>query len=154
MEVSFHPIGEAEIQELLAELLPEDRQEIEAMGYSVEWGVRHSVEISIECVAVRGDGRLACLTGVAESTALAPRIFPWMLATELVLIDRKSCLKVSRKLINRWTGQYPYMTNWVDQRHTRAVNWLQWLGAKLTPEPYGPYQRPFYKFEFGDPECA
>lgn len=151
MKVSLGPITEADIAELLENLLPEDREEILAMGFEVEWGVRNTVETSIESMAIRGDGKLACLVGLCESSILAPRIYPWMLATEVAVIDKKNNLRISRDLIRLWTSEHPYMTNWVDQRHTRAVEWLKWLGAKLTPTTFGPYRRPFYKFEFGEP---
>lgn len=155
MEISLAPIAERDIEELLAGLLLEDRQEILALGFEPEWAVRNSVATSVECWAIRGDGRLACLTGVCEPLALDSRVYPWMLGTELLLQQPRKTLVLSRRFIRMWQRRYPYMANYVDKRHHRAVRWLTWLGAKLTLDPaFGPFRRPFYKFEFGEPPCA
>lgn len=154
VQISLAQVTEQDIEELLLGLLPEDRAEILAMGFEPGWGVRNSVETSLECVAIRESGRLAALFGISEPVALAdPR--PWLLGTSVMREHPVLLLWVSRKIIRRWQAMFPYMTNYVDARHCLATTWLRWLGATLTPEPeYGPYKRPFYKFEFGEPPCA
>lgn len=155
MEISLAPVTERDILELLSDLLPADRQEILAMGFEPEWAVRNSVATSLECVAFRGDGRLVCLTGVCEPLALDPKVYPWLLGTSLMLRLPRKVLVYSRKILDRWLSSHPYMCNYVDERHERAIRWLSWLGADLTLEPsFGPYSRPFYKFEFGELPCA
>lgn len=154
VQISLAPVSEEDMEELLPALLPEDSAEILAMGFSPEWGIRNSVETSLECVAIRESGRLAALFGVSEPIALAdPR--PWLLATAVIREHPIEFLWLSRKIISRWRGMFPYMVNYVDARHCRATTWLRWLGAELTLEPeFGPYRRPFYKFEFGEPPCV
>ena len=154
LQISLAPVSEQDIQDLLLDLLPEDGQEILAMGLAPEWGVRNSVETSIECVAIRESGRLVALFGVSRTAALAdPR--PWLLGTSLLRRHPVTFLVLSRKIIRRWRSMFPYMTNYVDARHCRATKWLEWLGAKLTLQPeFGPFRRPFYLFEFGEPPCA
>lgn len=155
VEISFAPVTEQDILELVERLLPADRLEILALGHDPEWAIRNSVATSDECGAIRGNGRLACLLGVCQPTALGPEHRPWLLSTEEILIHRVHCLRISRLVFNRWKAKYPYMVNWVDTRHTRAVNWLRWLGMEMDPpEPHGPFGRPFHRFYYGDPSCA
>lgn len=150
VQISLQPIEEQDIQDLLANLLPEDRVEILGMGVSPEWGIRNSVETSIESVAIRGDGELACLFGISDPLPLgAPR--PWLLGTPYMRKHPFKILWLSRRIVRRWQEVFPYMTGHVDARHCAAVTWLRWLGARLTLEPtFGPFQRPYYKFEFGE----
>jgi hypothetical protein len=155
MKISLAPVTDGDISELLEGLLPADRAEILALGHDPEWAIRNSVETSLECVAIRGDGRLACLTGVGKSAALDDAVYPWLLSTDMILLHPKHCLKMSKLILNRWLAVHPYMTNFVDVRHERAIRWLTWLGANLElVDQYGPFKRPFYKFSFGALPCA
>lgn len=155
MRISLAPVEEQDILELLENLLPADRQEILAMGFDPEWAIRNSVLTSLECVAIRGDGRLACLTGICETLALDPKVHPWLLSTDMILEFPRKTLVYSKRILSRWQLTHPYMTNYVDARHDRAIRWLVWLGARLTfEEHFGPYRRPFYKFEFGELPCV
>ena len=154
LQISLTPVSERDISDLLLDLLPEDRTEILAMGFNLEWGVRNSIETSLECVAIRGGDRLAAIFGVSQPIPLGdPQ--PWLLGTSLMRKHPLVLLRISRKIISRWQRMFPYMTNHVDARHCIAVTWLKWLGATLTLDPeFGPYKRPFYRFEFGEPPCA
>ena len=155
MEIKLKPIEDQDVEDLLADITSEDRAEILAMGVSPEWGVNNSLATAIESVAIRVDGPLGCLTGVSHGPGLAEWVVPWMLMTNHGRKYPISILRVSRKIIRRWQGEFPYMKNYVDSRHCAAVEWLAWLGADLTfVEHYGPFRRPFYKFEFGAPSCA
>jgi len=64
-------------------------------------------------------------------------------------------LKYSKLLLARWRARYPFMRNFVDARHTRALAWLRHLGAdfQFLPE-HGPYKKPFYLVTFGEDPCA
>lgn len=151
MKISLAPITQADEEELIRELLPADRDEILALGFDPAWGVRNSVAASIECVAFRGNGRLICLTGVTQPTALGDVYHPWLLGTELMLRVPKELLKCSRTILDRWIAQFGHLENYVDARHERAIRWLAWLGADFTfIEKHGALRRPFYKFQFGE----
>ncbi len=154
VQVSLAPVSDQDISDLLLDLLPEDRAEILAMGFSVDWGVRNSVETSLECVAIRGDGKLAALVGISQPVPLGD-IQPWLLVTPVMRQLPLWLLRLSKRIILRWKRMHPYLVNYVDARHCVAITWLSWLGAELTLEPeFGPFKRPFYKFEFGEPPCA
>lgn len=155
MELKYEAPTEWHIQALLADLAKDDEQELLAQGVRPEWGVRASIEQSSEVVAISNEGGLGCITGLVETSGLAPQVYPWLLGTNYMQKFPLQVMRVSRKLIRRWTSLHPYMYNYVDQRHTRAIAWLAALGATFEEIPaYGPYRRPFYKFTFGSPPCA
>lgn len=155
-KISFSLPTEADIEELVANIAPDDAQEILGMGVSPEWGICNSIENSVEVVAIRDPkGRLACIVGLMQSQDLVPVYSPWMIGTVSMQEYPIQVLRLSKKILGRWKAQHPYMENYVDSRHTRAIGWLRHLGAKfeLNPE-YGPYRRPYYKFTFGSEQWA
>jgi hypothetical protein len=149
VEISMEPT-EADIAELIQHILPADAVEVAATGLALEDAIRNSIAMSDEVYVIRGDGDLGSIIGIIGSDATAPAR-PWMLSTNKIVTRPKEVLKLSRAIFAQWSDRYGYMSNYVDQRHTRAVHWLRWLGARFTPETFGPYSRPFYLFEFGEP---
>lgn len=155
VQVEARAPTEQDILELVENLSKEDRAELLIQGVDPEWGVRHSIAGSVECVAVRGDGVLACITGIVPCEGLAEYASPWLLGTEFMQRYPRQVLRYSKLLLARWAPQYPFMFNYVDARYERAILWLRHLGAseEFLPE-HGPYKKPFYLFKFGDDSCA
>ena len=152
MDIKFQFPDEQDIQDLLANISEEDRLEILALGVDPEWGIRHSISISLDVISIRADGHLACIVGVAEEGELVSTVFPWLLGTPFMQKFPRKVLHFSRKILNHFKTTHPYMENYVDARHSRAIAWLSHLGATIHPsEPHGPYARPFHKFTFGEP---
>lgn len=146
---------EADIQELLLQLSLEDRRELLIQAVDPEWAIRHSIETSVEVVAVVHRGRVACITGVREEDGLAPSASPWLLGTPVMQRYPRLVMKYSRELLARWSARFPFMRNYVDARHLRALAWLRHLGANFEYLPeYGPYRVPFYLVTFGEDPCV
>lgn len=155
MNVELRQIRDEDIEELLENMLLADRAEVLALGHDLEWAVRNSVATSIESVAIRKNGRLGSLLGVARPLDLDETVAPWLLSTTFMLDNPKEVLRLSRVIFDRWSRTYPHMVNYVDVRHERAIRWLGWLGADFEYiDQHGPYKRPFYRFSFGEPQCA
>jgi hypothetical protein len=149
MAVSIRPTTEQDIEELASNLLPADRVEIEAMGLEPLAALKRSLGNSLECITFRWNGDLVTVVGVSQVLPLGD-INPWMISTPLILQHSRKVMGYSRTILDHWLAQHHYLTNVVDQRHTRAVRWLGWLGASFEPIPaFGPYRRPFFKFSFG-----
>ncbi len=150
MVVDFSQPNKFHAQELAASLSLEDRRELLAQGVEVEWAIWHSIQTSKEAVAIHVDDELVCITGLCVHENLGGGAYPWLLATPGMQCYPRLVLKYSRQLIKRWLQIEPYMTNYVDARHHRAISWLTHLGASLEYLPeHGIYRRPFYKFSFG-----
>jgi len=146
---------EEDILDLIKNISIEDKREILAQGVSVEWGVRHTLETSLEACAFRIEGKLAAMTGLCVNGVLVESVYPWLLGTPEMQKYPRLVLKYSRGILARWHAQYPCLTNYVDARHHRAIQWLTHLGARFEFIPeYGVYKRPFYKFSFGEEVCA
>jgi len=154
-QVSARPPTEEDIEWLAANLASEDRDELLIQGAEPKWAIRYSVAQSEECVAVFGNGELACITGVMADHGLTHKAVPWLLGTPFMQKYPREVLRFSKVLLTRWSARHPFMENYVDVRHERAIRWLTFLGAKreLVPE-YGAYKKPFYRFTFGEDPCA
>lgn len=152
MVIEFRQPDEHSVKELKDNMSREDRVELICQGISPEFGVDYSVQHSLEAVAIYVDGELTCITGLVIDDALGYEAYPWMLGTPALQKHPKKLMKYSNILIKRWLTKHPYLVNYVDARYTRAIRWLQHLGAKLEYLPeHGLYSRPFYKFTFGEP---
>ena len=87
--------------------------------------------------------------GITPPSILDEVAVPWMLTTAAVEKHPKTFMKESRALFEVFKQSFPRMRNYVDARNTVAVRWLQWLGFSVYyPEPFGPDEMPFHKFEF------
>lgn len=148
-EVSIVPATPEHIAPLIADMRPVERQEVVAatgrpLADSVAMSLRHSD------VAYAGtvDGDLVAVWGAGRLTPLSDVGVPWMLTTNKVL-DHKVLFLRSCDLHNILLPGYHRLRNWVDVRNTLSIRWLRWLGFDVsdTPEPFGPYSLPFYRFE-------
>lgn len=151
MDIEFKFPDELDILELAENISEEDRLEVLALGFNPRFALEHALEHAIEAVAIRKDGELACITGISLEDGLAGDVIPWLLSTTMMRNYRRKVLEFSTMLITRWRASHPYMENYVDARHVKAIAWLRHIGAQIHPsEPYGPYNRPFHKFTFGE----
>lgn len=76
---------------------------------------------------------------------------PWMVATNK--LDQKDVmvafLRRCREPLLAFMREFDILENYVDERNTRAIRWLQYMGFNVseTSEPYGALQMPFKRFE-------
>ena len=110
-------------------------------------GVRDSTICGVGCIRNKPIyifGVQEC-TGTALSSGVA---YGWLLTTTAVddhkLAFWRSCKEWLPILLGRWAG----LTNYIDNRHTKAIEWAERLGFRLDPpKPWGLYQMPFRRFE-------
>lgn len=92
------------------------------------------------------DGVPVCMFGVAEFSEGKGR--PWMIGTDHLNRYPFIFLSHCRGCLDQMLEHYPYLENYADQRNTRALAWLRWLGFTFDdPEPMGPFGLPFIRFE-------
>lgn len=73
----------------------------------------------------------------------------WILGTNLVDRHARAFLAQTNKEFLDVKAMHPILFNFVDVRNRRAVRWIKWLGFEMQgPIPYGPFKKPFYRFEW------
>ena len=89
-----------------------------------------SVLVSRWSVAMRIDGVLACIIGLAVTgTVLTPVGIPWMLGTPLVPRHGRTLTRLAQRYIPRMLATTPHLMNTVHARNTVAVRWLSATGS-------------------------
>jgi hypothetical protein len=149
--VQIEEVSETNFQYLVDNICEDDRREVLGLGHSVEWGLRHSIDTSIETACITWNGIPVLILGVGQMNPLDDEYNPWLIATDELPKHPVKVMKYSFKILKAWLDKYGKLVNYVDSRHERAVQWLQLLGATLEPAPdHGPYRRLYYKFTFGE----
>jgi hypothetical protein len=94
------------------------------------------------------DGKAIGLFGVGAKSALSDEGYPWLLATDELEDISLTFLRQSKKCIEMMLSRHSFLENYVDERNSVSVKWLEWCGFKLDePKPYGLEGRPFRRFE-------
>lgn len=140
----------ADIAELVANLRPLDRQELEASNAGdLHDAVRRALAVSPHRWAMEVDGALALLGGVAPVSLLGGIGSPWLLGTTVLERRGGVLTRVCLGYRDLALGLYPVLVNYVDARNTTSIRWLRRLGFSIAdePVPYGPKGQPFYRFE-------
>lgn len=150
MEIEFTQPNTFDIEQCVSFLNYEDRNELLAIGVEPSWGIQHSVDITPNSMVVRVNSCVACIVGLTLENSLGlevPR--PWLFGTPYLFKDHRTFVRSTRKVLDFWLSEFPEISNYVDTRNLRAIQWLKHFGAEFgEPEPYGPYARPFLKFTF------
>lgn len=142
----------ADIDALVANLRPLDKQELEATHPDNLYdAVRHAVHISKHRWAAEINGELALIGGVCEVSLLCGVGSPWLLGTRVLDAHRKSLTKIAVQYRDIARTLFPYLINYVDARNDKSIRWLKRIGFTVAehPIPYGIKKMPFYKFELG-----
>ena len=114
-------------------------------------------QVMIDCVRFSthawvglADGEYVCIFGVSPVNILAGQGAPWMIGTHGVELHQFAFLRRCRWCVRIMKGIYNHLSNYVDVRNERAIEWLKWLGATFDePAPHGAQGLPFMRFEMG-----
>ena len=88
-----------------------------------------------------------CMFGVVRSSYLGGAGRPWMVGTDLLDRYDKIFLRRCRGEVAEMFKHFERLENYVDQRNTKAIKWLRWLGFSFgEPQPMGPFNMLFIKF--------
>jgi hypothetical protein len=152
MKAELVPAQIEHIPAIAADMREADREELRAAWCLTPLdcmfhGLAHSEKAWVGFI----DGEPVCMFGVVASSILGNVGRPWMVGTKqldehpLVFLrrcKREGCLREMRE-------RFDVLTNYVDARNTRAIQWLVWLGFEIStnPQKIGPYKMPFFKFE-------
>jgi hypothetical protein len=136
---------------LAPRLRPEDVAEVKAYsGRDAYHTLSLGLHVSDQCwTMVSDDDEPAGMFGVVKSQLPGAGLV-WMLCTPLVPENSMTFLKECRR--GGWTNKlhrsYPILWNYVDERNTKHVNWLRWMGFSfiMRHPKFGFEQRPFLEF--------
>lgn len=151
--IVVRPMNAGDIPGVVASARHADIEELlDGAGATVEQtlsaGLQHSVRCSL-IVARAQDGEevpLAAFGDVCHSP-LGGIGVPWLVSTDHITSHARGFLKVCRPLVADMLTRHITLTNWVDDRNTAAIRWLQWLGFDMSePMPAGVRGLPFRQF--------
>jgi hypothetical protein len=127
-----------------------DRAEIKAScgGVHPVTVLIESFESSLKCWSVTKSGALAFIFGVAPMVGHPTVGVPWMLATPVVDECPKAFTRTGLAFVEEMQKIFPMLTNCTDQRNTKVLRWLKWMGFELKKviQEYGVGKLPFIQF--------
>lgn len=137
------------VEELLADIRPHDKEDLEACGHDAAFVIIGSIKTSEETMVYRGeDGKLLCLFGKGLPSWEAPGRQIWMLGTnEINKGYVKSVLfKEARRVLKEWLIKHGIVHNVVYEKNMTSVKYLSRLGARWLPEALVNDGKKFFEF--------
>jgi len=94
------------------------------------------------------DGEPVCMFGVAPGVILGDVGHPWMVGTDRLDRHPFVFLRRCKGCVREMLAAFSTLENYVHQENRRALQWLMWLGFKVSipGEPMGPFGASFCHF--------
>lgn len=142
------------VVELLADIRPADRLELEAIrGWTVEHELINAIDSSARARACICDGKVLAIFGDAPHDEVHG--LPWMVSSTWIETHRRAFLAECVDVVADMRTRHQKLINFADVRNTHAVRWLKWLGFTFLPAiPYGVNNELFYPFQMEGTACA
>ena len=133
---------------------PEDAAEVMAShGLSPVEAIIESWANSKEAWTVRFNGEVAAMYGIVLTpwgTALTPVAVGWLLTTTAVDRHPVTFFKESKRIVKELAERYGVLTNFVDARYGKALNWARRLGFDVQQViTFGRNGEPFNPISYG-----
>lgn len=143
------PASIHDIPFLAANAREADAAELMAVcGMTPEEAMTQGLENSIQAWTGLIDGVPCCMFGVARVDWSNEMGACWMTGTDLIDRHPLVFLRGSRVAFGEMLKLFPALCNYVDSRHSKAIQWLRWLGAEIRePQAYGLAGLPFHFFK-------
>lgn len=137
----------ADIDALAGNLRRRDSDEVLAAGFPSERdALEYSFSRSEVRLTVERDGVPLAMFGLVPGPEGAPAC-AWLLGAQGLGAIKKSFVKLARITLDIFLANYPVIYNYVDERYTDTIRWLEACGARFEPPaPYGALGRPFQRF--------
>lgn len=148
-QVTFVDPTEDHLKYIADNMNPFDAQEVKAVDGSSPLEALHlSVSMADEAKVVLLDGEPQLCFGVGSVDELPFVGIPWMLSTGKLYEWGETFNQHAFAVVERWSDEYPVLTNMTDARHHKAHRWLLKLGFQIVEcvPDFGPERRPFYRF--------
>lgn len=145
----FREVREGDVPFLAKRLREADKAEVLCMFESVEHALYQSVAATPSPVigCLKETGEPGAIFGVSPSQLRVDMGVPWFLGTEDAERYPRAFIRQSRTWLSAMEEQYPILSNYVDSRNTKRLEWLRWLGFEFgAVTPFGADQVPFIHF--------
>jgi hypothetical protein len=147
--VVVRPATDDDSPYLAVHLREQDKAEVMASaGMEPLWAIENSRLHSRATFVVEYEGNPALIFGVSDLEGSPGEGCIWMLGTDDIQKFSRKFLRYSRKYLKELCAPYDLVTNYVDERNTVSIRWLQSLGAVFIHrhESFGVDQLPFLEF--------
>jgi hypothetical protein len=147
--LSLQPSVVSDAEFIARHMRPEDVQEIDAAsGCSPESALLAGLQFSDVCLTVHSDEPIAMMGVGASPNPSVGAI--WMLSTPALERHATEFLRANKRtaVLDNFHRLYPVLWNHVDERNTKHIRWLKWLGFTfIMRHPFhGLQRRPFLEF--------
>lgn len=80
----------------------------------------------------------------------------WLVGTDVIFDHPVVFVQRTREWLDKFHEDYDVLTNLIDERNTRHLQWLQWMGFKFIRRvpSFGAENRPFIEFVSVNLECV
>jgi hypothetical protein len=152
-EVKIRPVQDGDALVLYCNMRQEEIDEISASHGDVKKAILDSISVSEECWSMVIDGQLIAIWGVVRSPyglgCLSDGVC-WMVPTKTVGRYKKTFWRECKRVIPDMVKRWGILTNAIDCRHTRAIEWGRRLGFKFaSPTSFGVEGRDFMMYSIG-----
>jgi len=154
-DVAYYPAGPEHVDAVLAELRPQDHEELLASGGpDIRGTLLRGLTMSDEAmVAIDVYGRTLCVFGICPVNLMSDEAAPWLIGTVHLEQHTATLARVGRMYVRRWAAVYRRLSNHVDARNKWSIVWLKRIGFKMDKaQPFGVAQMPFHRFWMGQPD--
>lgn len=139
-----------DIPHLATDMRPEDIAEVKAYsGLCPLMALSLAIVSSKKCFTIVNDKDEVCgMYGIVQDPMYHESAKIWMLASPKILLERSSFIRQCRSYIDAIQEDYKLLYNYVDERNTVHIRWLEWCGFRIINrcENFGAQGKPFLHF--------
>lgn len=150
MIITFEPATLDHAHAIAAHARKADTDELWTQARATPYqSMRKGIKLTRSATTALMDGEPIAMFGVTPISLLKGWGIPWMVGSTLMdgMAVKRGLLRDARRYFVMWQQGYTFLLNFVDDRNTQAIRWLEWLGfTVLDPQPHGFDGLPFRTF--------
>lgn len=135
---NIEPFQYKYVEELVSDLRPQDREDLEAACGIAEAAIWHSIGMSEIVIIIKDDaGKCMSLIGLGSRDNFTLGRYIWSVSTNEIEKGyvRPVLIKFAREVIGDWANRYELLQNLVYAKNTKSIRYMEKiLGAKFLRE--------------------
>ena len=135
---NIEPFPYKYVEELVSDLRPQDREDLEAACGIAEVAIWHSIEMSEIVIIIKDDaGKCMSLLGLGSRDNCTLGRYIWSVSTNEIEKGyvRPVLINFAREVIGDWANRYELLQNLVYAKNTKSIRYMEKiLGAKFLRE--------------------